>query len=109
MEFSQFYFGSLLSNSNTFLLAWPQVHFEATFGLPMTPRRTVTEAVGSEKLVDGPAFTVDFMAGPSGSAVAPARPGRHTYLAFPNLVTRHGPVQDAAAFFSSPLKGILTP
>src|SRR5260370_27439937 len=76
MEFSQFYFGSLLSNSNTFLRAWPQVHFEATFGLPMTPRRTVTEAAGSGKLVDGPAFTVDFTAGPPGMAPAPPPPGR---------------------------------
>src|SRR5260370_31396244 len=87
MEFSQFYFGSLLSNSNTFLLAWPQVHFEATFGLPMTPRRTVTEAVGSEKLVDGPAFTVDFMAGPSGSAGPPSRPSVHPARAVAAVVS----------------------
>src|SRR5258707_9665883 len=103
MEFSQFYFGSLLSNSNTFLRAWPQVHFEATFGLPMTPRRTVTEAAGSGKLVDGPAFTVDFTAGPSGSAVPPSRLGCQTYWALPNVVTLTGPVKDAAVFFSGPV------
>src|SRR5437879_13343838 len=90
-QLRQFYFGSLLKDSNTFLCEWPHLPFEPGFGAEMTPRRTVTEAAGSEKFVDGPAFTVDFIAGPSGSAVPPLRLGCPACCAFPKGSRRTGP------------------
>ena len=107
-EFRQLYFGSLLHDSNTFLREWPHLHFEPGFGAEMTPRRTVTEAAGSEKFVDGPALTVDFMAGPSGSAVPPFRLGCQEYCAFPKVIRLTGPVKVAAAFFTSSSNEMLT-
>jgi len=74
----------------------------------MTPRRTVTEAAGSEKFVDGPAFTVDFMAGPSGSAVPPFRLGCQAYCAFPKVTRLTEPEKVAAAFFSPSSNEMLT-
>src|SRR5437879_12101368 len=107
-QLRQFYFGSLLKDSNTFLCEWPYLHFEPGFETEMTPRRTVTEAAGSEKFVDGPAFTVDFMAGPSGSAVPPVRLGCQAYCAFPKVIRFTGPVKGAAAFFSVSSNGMST-
>src|SRR5713226_7645056 len=101
MELRQFYFGSLHNNSNTFLREWPHVHFGPAFAAEMRPRTTVTEAAGSEKFVDGPAFTVDFTAGPSGSAVPPFRFGCQAYCAFPKVIRLTGPVKVAEVFFSA--------
>jgi hypothetical protein len=59
MEFRQFYFGSLLHDSNTFLREWPHAHFEPTLAAEITPRTTVTDAARSEKFVDAADFKAD--------------------------------------------------
>ncbi len=61
-EFRQFYFGSLLDDSNTFPREWPHVHFGPGSGAEMTPRTAVTDggvlavkefADGAPGLIDG--------------------------------------------------------
>src|SRR5260370_24273162 len=100
-ESRQFYFGSLLKDSNTLLREWPHAHFAPDFGAEIWPRTTVTEAAGREKFVDGPAFTADFAARPSRSAVPPFTWGCQAYWTFPEVGTISEPATGAAGFFSA--------
>src|SRR5882672_8636523 len=61
-KFRQFYFGSLLDDSNTFPREWPHVHFGPGSGAEMTLRTAVTDggvlavkefADGAPGLIDG--------------------------------------------------------
>src|SRR5712691_6342234 len=58
------------------------------------PRMTVTEALGSVKVVFMLAVTLDFLGGPSGSALPPSRLGCHWYCSLPNEITSTVPPKD---------------
>src|SRR5207249_12053307 len=58
------------------------------------PRMTVTEALGSVKVVFMPAVTWDFLGGPSGSALPPSRLGCHWYWSLLNEITSTVPPKD---------------
>ena len=61
MEFRQFYFGSLLDDSNTFLREWPHVHFKAAIAVEVTPRthRSMQELPAVQKFADGAPGLID--------------------------------------------------